>query len=116
MDEYLGVVPDTDSEGVLQDVHWSGGGFGSFPGYTVGNVMSAQLLEAAHRDVPGLEDALAQGNYQPLLVWLTENVYRHGRAYSATEILQRCTGNDLHVAPYLKYLEDKFSHLYDLEN
>lgn len=115
MDEYLGVVPDTDSEGVLQDVHWSGGGFGSFPGYTVGNVMSAQLLETAHRDVPNLDNALASGDYQPLLNWLIENVYRHGRAYGVTELLERCTGHDLHVAPYLAYLEKKFGDLYELD-
>jgi carboxypeptidase Taq len=114
MQEYLGVVPPDDSRGVLQDIHWSGGGFGSFPGYTVGNVMSAQFLEAAHRDVAGLDASLADGEYAPLLGWLTENIYRHGRAYSATELLQRTTGNDLHVAPYLKYLTAKFTDLYEL--
>ncbi len=114
MQEYLGVTPDTDTDGVLQDIHWSGGGFGSFPGYTVGNVMSAQFLEAARRDVPGLNDALARGEYAPLLHWLQQNIYRHGRAYSASELLQRCTGSDLQVGPYLAYLEAKFSDLYQL--
>jgi carboxypeptidase Taq len=114
MGEYLGVIPETDSEGVLQDVHWSAGGFGSFPGYTVGNVMSAQLLNAAYRDVDGLDDSLAEGDYAPLLGWLTENVYRHGRAFSATELLQRTSGNDLTVGPYISYLTDKFTDLYGL--
>lgn len=114
MGEYLGVVPDTDSDGVLQDIHWSDGGFGSFPGYTVGNVMSAQLLDAAYRDIGDLDQALAQGNYQPLLGWLTENFYRHGRAFTANEILQRCSGKDLHVQPYLAYLNAKFGDLYAL--
>lgn len=115
MGEYLGVVPDTDSEGVLQDIHWSDGGFGSFPGYTVGNVMSAQLLDAAHRDVTDLDQALAVGRYQPLLDWLTEHFYRHGRAYTANEILQRCSGRELHVQPYLDYLTAKFTGLYGLD-
>ncbi|MCU0514317.1 MAG: carboxypeptidase M32, partial [Anaerolineae bacterium] len=114
MQEYLGVTPPNDSKGVLQDIHWSGGGFGSFPGYTVGNVMSAQFLAQAHQDVPGLAAALNAGDYAPLLGWLTEHIYRHGRAYSATELLQRTTGSDLHVAPYLAYLEAKFSDLYSL--
>jgi carboxypeptidase Taq len=114
MQEYLGVTPPDDSRGVLQDIHWSGGGFGSFPGYTVGNVMSAQFLEAAHRDVPGLENSLSAGEYRPLLDWLTENIYRHGRAFSATELLDRTTGSDLHVKPYLKYLTTKFEDLYKL--
>lgn len=114
MKEYLGVVPQTDSQGPLQDVHWSGGSFGSFPGYTVGNVMSAQLLAAARQQVPGLDGALAAGDYAPLLGWLTEHFYRHGRAYSADEILQRCTGRPLHVEPYLAYLRAKFGELYGL--
>ncbi len=114
MQEYLGVTPPNDSKGVLQDIHWSGGGFGSFPGYTVGNVMSAQFLQAARRDVSGLDDALAQGNYQPLLQWLQQNIYRHGRAYSATELLERTTGSDLKTDAYLAYLEAKFTDIYGL--
>ncbi len=114
MQEYLGVTPPNDSLGVLQDIHWSGGGFGSFPGYTVGNVMSAQFLQAAHRDTAGLDQSLANGNYQPLLGWLTENIYRHGRAYSASELLVRSTGHDLTVEPYIAYLTDKFTDLYSL--
>jgi len=114
MQEYLGVTPPDDTHGVLQDIHWSGGGFGSFPGYTVGNVMSAQFLDAARRDVAGLDAALAQGDYAPLLGWLTDNIYRHGRAFSATELLERTTGGDVNVAPYLGYLEAKFSDIYGL--
>jgi len=115
MQDYLGVTPPNNSKGVLQDVHWSGGGFGSFPGYTIGNIMSAQVLNAAHNSMPDLEDKLASGNYQTLLDWLTENVYQHGRAYNVTELLQRISGEDLHVAPLLSYLEAKFSDLYDLD-
>lgn len=112
MKEYLGVVPSNDSEGVLQDIHWSTGGFGSFPGYTVGNVMSAQFLEAAHNDSHNLANDLATGDYSSLLTWLTKNVYRHGRAYNVTELLQRATGHDLTVGPYVNYLEGKFSEIY----
>lgn len=114
MKEYLGVTPPDDTHGVLQDIHWSGGGFGSFPGYTVGNVMSAQFLQAAHRDVNGLADSLAKGDYQPLLGWLSEHIYRHGRAYSASELLVRSTRHDLTVGPYLEYLTAKFTDLYRL--
>lgn len=112
MGEYLGVTPPNDTKGVLQDIHWSGGGFGSFPGYTVGNIMSAQFLAAARRDVAGLDDALAGGEYAPLLGWLTKHIYRHGRAYSASELLQRSTGGSIDVQPYLQYLRGKFSDLY----
>jgi carboxypeptidase Taq len=76
--------------------------------------MSAQLLDAARRDTPGLDNALSHGNYQPLLTWLTEHVYRHGRAYDANELLQRSTGATLNVGPYLNYLSAKFGDLYGL--
>ncbi|MEQ8677050.1 MAG: carboxypeptidase M32 [Aggregatilineales bacterium] len=114
MQEYLGVTPPDDGVGVLQDVHWSGGGFGSFPGYTVGNVLSGQFMEAAHAQDPNIQTALNNGDYAPLREWLTDNIYRHGRAYSSTELLQRVTGRDLTTAPYLTYLNDKFTDLYDL--
>ena len=114
MEEYLGVTPPHDGLGVLQDVHWSGGGFGSFPGYTVGNVMSSQFMEAAHAKDTSIQTALNNGDYAPLLNWLTENIYQHGRAYNGTELLQRVTGRELTTAPYLKYLTDKFTDLYAL--
>lgn len=114
MQEYLGVTPPNDSLGVLQDVHWSGGGFGSFPGYTIGNIMSAQVLDAAHDQIDGLDDKLANGDYRTLLDWLTENIYQHGRAYNVTELLERVSGEDLHVAPLLRYLEAKYTDLYQL--
>ncbi|MBL8147931.1 MAG: carboxypeptidase M32 [Anaerolineae bacterium] len=114
MQEYLGVTPPDDARGVLQDIHWSGGGFGSFPGYTVGNVMSAQFLEAAHQQVDGLADSLTGGDYAPLRGWLTDNIYRHGRAFSGEELLVRSTGRPLETDPYLRYLESKFTGLYNL--
>ncbi|MCB0136431.1 MAG: carboxypeptidase M32, partial [Caldilineaceae bacterium] len=112
MTEYLGVVPPTDTEGVLQDIHWSSAQFGTFPAYTIGNVMSAQFMQAARRDVAGLDDELAAGNYTPLREWLTANIYRHGRAFSPEELLQRTTGEGLTPQPYLAYLREKYDELY----
>lgn len=114
MQEYLGLTPPDDRRGVLQDVHWSFGGFGNFPTYTIGNIMAAQVLEAAHKQMPALSGKLAEGDYQALLNWLSENIYRHGRAYSPDELLTRVAGQGLHTAPLLNYLEDKYSDLYDL--
>jgi carboxypeptidase Taq len=112
MEEYLGMRPPTDRQGVLQDVHWSSGYVGSFPAYTIGNVMSVQFFQAARQQVAGLDDALAAGEYQPLLSWLTDHVYRHGRAFSAEELLQKSTGSGLSSAPYLAYIEKKYTELY----
>ncbi|MGJ3237448.1 MAG: carboxypeptidase M32 [Anaerolineae bacterium] len=114
MQDYLGVTPPNDSQGVLQDVHWAGGGFGSFPGYTIGNIMSAQVFAAAHQQSPELSTQLEQGVYQPLRQWLTEQIYQHGRAYNVDELLMRVTGEPLQVDPLLRYLEQKYSDVYQL--
>ncbi len=114
MQDYLGVQPPTDSSGVLQDIHWSAGILGSFPTYTIGNVMSAQFMGAARQQVSGLDAALKQGDYAPLLGWLQQNIYCHGRAYDAQELLMRTSGNEMNVKPYLAYLEGKYTELYSL--
>lgn len=88
---------------------------GSFPSYTVGNVMSAQFFAAARQQVSGLDKALARGDYAPLLGWLTENIYRHGRAFSAEELLVRSTGSALTVEPYLAYLTEKYDDLFPVQ-
>ncbi|UBV44291.1 carboxypeptidase M32 (plasmid) [Deinococcus taeanensis] len=107
-------VPD-DARGVLQDIHWSTGYFGSFPTYTVGNVMAAQFYRAAHSALPQLGAQLAAGNYAPLRAWLTEHLYRHGRTFTPHELLVRTTGSGLDPQPYLDYLTEKFTGLYALE-
>ena len=114
MEAYLGLTPPDDRRGVLQDVHWSFGGFGNFPCYTIGNIMAAQVLAAAQAHMPDLAAKLADGDYQALLKWLSENIYRHGRAYGADELLTRISGEGLNTAPLLDYLEDKYSDLYEL--
>ena len=114
MRSYLGITPESDSVGVLQDIHWAFGQMGTFPAYTIGNVMSAQWFEAAHRAMPQLASHLASGNYQPLLTWLTDHVYQHGRAYTPDELLQMATGETLNATPYLNYLNTKYSNLYSL--
>ena len=112
MEEYLGLTPPDDAQGVLQDVHWATGYFRSFPTYTLGNIMSGQLMAAARRQVSGLDDALARCEYAPLHNWLIDNIYRHARAYTPDELLTRATGEALHTGPYLAYLTEKFDALY----
>jgi carboxypeptidase Taq len=114
MDETLGVVPDTDANGVLQDVHWSMASFGYFPTYTLGTLMAAQLMEAIQETLPALDERMAQGEFGPLLDWLRTHVHRHGRKLTAPRLLDRTTGADLSAAPWLRYARNKFGALYDL--
>ena len=81
MESYLGVdVPD-DANGVLQDVHWSRGGFGYFPTYSLGNVMSVQIWERLREDVGDVDEQIGQGEFGAIREWLRENLHRHGRKY-----------------------------------
>ena len=106
-------VPD-DAHGVLQDIHWSSGMFGSFPTHTIGNVMASQFYQAAGQQLPELESGLARGEYAPLRGWLTDNIYQFGRTYTPHELLERVTGRGLDPQPYLDYLSGKYGEFYGL--
>ena len=91
--QYLGVTPQDDRTGCLQEDHWAEGMIGYFPTYSLGNVYAAQLHAAAERDVGPLEDAFARGDFSGLNRWLRENVHRHGMRYRAGAIVERTTGS-----------------------
>ncbi len=108
----LGQRPGNDTDGVLQDVHWSGGAFGYFPSYCLGNMIAAQLWDTVRAAKPGLETEFAQGDFSTLLRWLRENVHAHGKRYPALELVQRVTGKPLSPQPLLAYLEERYAGLY----
>lgn len=112
--ESLGITPPDDARGCLQDVHWSIGLIGYFPTYTLGNLMSVQLFEAADAAIGGLEDKVRNGEFAPLLAWLRENVHEPGSRWLPGELLERATGQRLDAGPYLRYLERKYGRLYEL--
>lgn len=114
MDDYLGVTPETDADGVLQDVHWPMGAFGYFPTYALGTLMSVQFFRQADADLGGLSGTIEQGNFAPLLSWLRENLHCHGRKMQAQSLLKRVTGEELSADPWLDYAREKFGAIYDL--
>jgi carboxypeptidase Taq len=113
----LGVdVPD-DRDGCMQDVHWYGGLIGGmFQGYTLGNVMSGQFWEAALAAHPEIPEELAEGRFDTLHAWLTENILQHGSRYEPMEIVERATGKPLGVDAFARYLRDKYGTLYSLRS
>jgi carboxypeptidase Taq len=115
MAAYLGVTPTDDLEGALQDIHWSSGGIAAFPSYTIGNVIAAALFAAAKADVPQLEEGFARGEFAPLLDWLRTHLHSLGARYDTEAMLERVTGRGLDPEPYVRYIRDKFSALYDLD-
>jgi len=112
---YLGVEPPNDTDGVMQDVHWSAGLIGYFPTYSLGNLYAAQLFAAADVELGGLADQFAQGEFQPLRNWLGEKIHQQGQRYSAADLVKRTTGEPLSHAPLVAHLREKFAPLYGLD-
>lgn len=114
MQEYLGLTPPNDAQGVLQDIHWSWGLFGYFSTYALGNLISAQLWEKINQDIPDLDDQFRQGKFDALLGWLRTNIHVHGRKFMPQELVQRVVGSKIDAAPYMRYLRRKYGEIYNL--
>ncbi|MCX6019835.1 MAG: carboxypeptidase M32 [Chloroflexi bacterium] len=111
----LGVTPQDDRDGCLQDVHWFGGIVGgSFQGYTLGNVLSAMFYRTALNAHPEIPEQVRRGRFSTLHRWLVKNIYRHGSKYTAPELIRCVTGGDLDVGPYVSYLRGKYTDLYGI--
>ena len=110
----FGIVPPTDTLGVLQDIHWSMGGFGYFPSYALGNLLSVQYFNRALRDHPAIPDEIVAGNFDTLRHWLTEHIYQHGRKFTVDELTRRVTGEGIQSRDYVAYLRGKFGEIYGL--
>jgi carboxypeptidase Taq len=114
MKSYLGIVPSNDAEGVLQDVHWSGGMMGYFPTYALGNIVSAQVWEKLNSENPNLMDQISKGEFKLMLTWLADRIYQHGSKFEPKQIIRNISGGDLQAAPYIHYLENKYQDIYNL--
>ncbi|WP_342541688.1 carboxypeptidase M32 [Paenisporosarcina sp. FSL H8-0542] len=115
-EEYLGVKPSNDGEGILQDVHWAGGAFGYFPSYALGYMYASQLKAAMLKDLPNFDELCANGDLEPVKNWLTDKVHRHGSMKKPLEILTEATGEGLNATYLAEYLEEKYSRLYKLNS
>lgn len=114
MDDYLRVRPDTDSEGCLQDIHWTGG-FAGFQVYTVGSVLAAQLDAAVRRDLDqDVDELIRQGEFEPMLEWMRENIHQHGQRYTVDDLIEEATGEPLTADYFIDYAEEKFGELYGI--
>jgi carboxypeptidase Taq len=114
MRKYLGITPPDDARGCLQDVHWSGGGIGYFPTYTLGNLYAAQFFQTARSELPGLDDLFARGDFRPLLDWLRKNIHSQGQKFTPSQLIRRVTGNDLSAQALLAHLRGKAAELYGI--
>ena len=111
--EYLGIDVPTDTEGILQDVHWSDGLFGYFPTYAFGSAIGAQLLHKMEKDLD-IDDLLAKGKFKVITDYLKDNVQKYGALYNYDKLLKMATGESFKPKYYINYLKKKYSKLYNV--
>lgn len=111
--EYLGVEPENDKEGVLQDMHWSDGSFGYFPSYALGNLYGAQMLNKMEKDVPGIYDEISEGKLSSVHEWLKKNIHEYANLYDPDELIKKATGEELQAKYFLDYLDKKYKDIYN---
>lgn len=114
MMKYLGIQPPTDTLGVLQDSHWSGGAFGYFPSYTLGAMYACQFYNTLLSEQPDIERNISEGHFAPIKHWLNEKIHSHGRLYTPQELVHRVTGEPLNPDHFINHLKLKYSEIYDL--
>ena len=115
MESFLGIKPTTDSDGVLQDMHWPIGALGYFPTYTLGTLYSAAFFDKAHAELGGLEDDLRKGDGSRLLTWLNDNVFRHAYLREPKGIAEDIIGGPITAGPFIEYLRTKYSAIYGMQ-
>ena len=112
MRNYLGIAPPDDRRGCLQDVHWAAGLIGYFPTYTLGNLYASQFFDRAMLDLGDQSPNFARGDFAPLLAWLRDKIHRHGRRYTAAQLVERVTGSALSSDALIKHLTAKVDTYY----
>ncbi len=112
MRDYLGVEPENDRDGVLQDIHWSFGAFGYFPSYALGNLYGLQFWREFTKARPDYETLLLDGEFKPILDWFGARIHRYGRRLSPGALINQVTGKSLDIEPFIDYLESKYAELY----
>ena len=115
MEDYLGIRPPDYKDGVMQDIHWSMGAFGYFPTYALGNLYAAPIMNQARQEIPQLEEQIKTGDLLPMRQWLLEKIHSKGQRLFAEELIRDLTGNPLSAKPFLNYLEEKYSEIYEIK-
>lgn len=108
MQQLLGIIPDNNAQGCMQDIHWPDGAFGYFPSYTLGAMIAAQLFASAKKSIPDLSGHIQKGEFNNLYEWLKSNVHSQGSRYSTPDLLQHATGQSLDSAVYKRHLETRY--------
>jgi carboxypeptidase Taq len=109
MEQLLGVRPTQDSQGVLQDTHWSSGLFGYFPTYTLGNLVSAIIASKMRKDLNEYEEEnIRSGDFKPIREWLRQKIHQHGSVYSPKVLLKNSFNEGYNPDYFVTYMETKY--------
>ncbi len=106
--DYLGITPSSDTEGCLQDVHWTRGSVGYFPTYSMGNLIGAQVWKVLQSDLGDTDETMRRGDFEPILSWLTEKIYRKGRSVPPSQLVAQVTGRAMEARDWLDYAHAKY--------
>jgi len=113
---YLGICPQNDTEGILQDMHWTGSWIGYFQSYALGNIYDGMIYNAIRRDLPDFAGLVERGEFAPIIQWLTDRIWQYGRSVTTMDLLNKFSDKGLDAQPLLDYLDDKFGRLYGWKN
>ena len=113
--EYLGIVPDTPSRGVLQDTHWNDGLIGYFPTYVLGNIYSAMIYSAIKKEHPQLEKDIEKLDFTYVRGWLKEHIHKYGASKTTKEIIKNACGKEPDMKDYIAYLKSKYYRIYGVK-
>ncbi|CAH0318650.1 Thermostable carboxypeptidase 1 [Rahnella aquatilis] len=109
MKEYLGIdTVGNYRDGCMQDIHWTDGGFGYFPTYTLGAMYAAQLFQTANKAIPTLQDDIVRGDLTALFQWLQQNIWQHGSRFTTDQLMKNATGETLNPAFFRAHLEGRY--------
>lgn len=114
MEDLLGIRPENDLEGVLQDIHWYQGSIGYFTTYSLGSVISAQLYKTMEQEVDGLDSKIAKNSFEDLKDWLSENIHQHGKLYKTEDLVEKATGEKPNSDYFVDYIKNKYAEIYNL--
>lgn len=111
-EEYLGIRPENDTEGILQDMHWTGDWIGYFQSYALGNIYDGQIFEVIKKDLPDFSKLVEAGDFAPIIDWLKKHLWSYGRSITALDLIRKVTGSGLDAGPFLAYLDEKYGKIY----
>ena len=114
MQEYLHITPQNDAEGILQDMHWSGGMFGYFPSYLLGTIYDGMFLEVIEEQLGAVDELLENGKIGEITAWLNEHIHRYGSTRTPKEVIAAVCGKEVTAEPIIRYFREKYTEIYHL--